>query len=290
MTSDRASTDDSDERDGVSRREVLKASGLAAVADLEWVADTATTPTPSAAAAEALATRLPAPSRTPAGSYEVIGSRRLESSSLVAPALVGDADAHLSLVAPQATVTVGVGSTVDSDGLAAHGYRPATTPEGHQVFVREGRYRPRVAVAGDDAVVVGRGAASAPVAALVRAVATRRTVPLGERLPAAAAVLDRLGGGAVLSLTPAAGQAATEGWASVDGAPAPVATGERLTLLAAVPRVRSVAVYGSASAGATAHEQLTRAAGRANGTIARDGRALVVDTTVPGIDVPVTEP
>jgi hypothetical protein len=266
------------------RRELLKATGLAAVADLETVIERAESGrTVASAEQETLLARLPAPAETPSD-YDVTVARRLDKDVLYAPELLAGADIHAVLLSPRATVTIGAGADPAASGdsvnaLERRGFDRAGTVEGRPFFVRRDRYRQRVALVDGGTVVLGRSSALEPVRSLVRAIAVPREGPLGERLPAAAEVHERLGRGAVLTLSPSGARSNGDG-------PHPLATGSRLALRAPVGRVRTVSVYESPVAGRVA---LDRASGAHpdTATVRRDGSVVVTDRPVPETDLPL---
>lgn len=283
MTSEHNPVDDS----GIRRREVLKATGLAAIADLEAIAESAGRQTGQQDGAvhednEAFLTRLPAPSRTPDGRYEATLARRLDEAVLAEPGLLADADAHMSLVSERAMVTVGLGGpSATTISLEERGYQQIESIDGRSLYVRRGRYKQRVATANENAVVVGRGAEMAPVMSLVRAIAVPRSESLAERLPIVAEVRDCLGSGAVLSLSPAGRRS------SHTDTPQPVASGKRLSLRASGARLRTVDVFASRAASKAALSGRNRLSLTTNMQLARDGRTVIRDTSVHDIDLPL---
>jgi hypothetical protein len=274
------------------RRDLLKVTGLAAMADfgaLEREAEAA-----GLAAGDAthrgFVDRLPVPSRVHAGPYRATLARRLDADVLREPDLFAGADAHAAVVAPQASLTVGLGGGFHEavDAVESRGYSRSGTVAGRPLYVRRGRYRQRVVVTGRDVIVAGNGAELAPVESLARAVVSAADAgAVAERLPAVDAALDRLGSGTVLSVSPtAAGQPG--GADGEDGASGPLATGERLWLRAPVARYRSVAVYPSPAAATTAIEDSAGPAAVGDGTVVREGRTVVRDRTVPTPELPLS--
>jgi hypothetical protein len=270
------------------RRELLKATGLAAVADLEAVtasAEDGEPATPGEGERQDILARLPDPTETPDGRYDVTVARRLDEDVLQAPELLADADAHASLVSSRVTLTMGLGvpsgASEPVDALRRRGFDRTGTVEGRPLFVRRGRYKQRVVLVDEGTVVLGRAAELAPIRSLVQSVAAPRTEPLAERLPAVAAVRERLGSGTVLSLSPSGGRSSGD-------APEPVATGSRLALRAPGGRLRTVAVYESAAAGRTA---LDRAGGSIpeEAAVTQEGAAVVTDRSVPERELSLVE-
>lgn len=265
------------------RRELLKATALAGVADLDAIAASAADGEPTApreGERRAVLARLPDPAETPDGRYDATLTRRLDEDALHAPELFAAADVHASVVSSRATLTMGVGVPDDAvETLERRGYDRTGSVDGRPLYVRTGRYKQQVAVVDDEAVVLGRSAELTAAGSLVRTVAVPRAEPLTERLPAVGAVHDRLGRGAVLSLSPAGGRSNGDG-------PYPLATGSRLALRAPGGRVRTVAVYESAEAGRTA---LDRASGSLPdfATARREGAVVVTDRSVPETDLPL---
>lgn len=270
------------------RRDLLKATGLAAVADLEAVAEHAAgarAVVPDDPEYRAVFARLPVPAETPDGRYDLTLARHLNEDVLQAPELLGDAGVYANLVSRRATLTMGLdvphGADATVDELERRGFDHIETIEGRPLFGHRSRYVQRVALVDDRTVVLGRSAELTPVASLARSLAVPRAAPLEQRLPAVSEVCGCLGRGAVLSLSPEGGRSTGE---SVQ----PVATGSRLSLRTPGGRLRTVAVYESAAAGRTA---LDRTGGSIpDGTaVTRDGAAVVTDRSVPEQDLPLAE-
>lgn len=264
----------------MQRRDLLKASCLAAVANLGAVAEAADElSVPGTAEYQALLARLPDPAATPDGRYDATIARRLDEDILSNSELLAGAQAHASVISARATLTMGLGDVSQSatvDALERRGFERSDVIDGRPLYVRRSRYRQEVAVAGDGTVIVGRGSRLEPVTSLARTVAVPRKESLAERLPAVASVRDRLGPGAVLSVSPA-------GRRTPDGTPTPLATGHRLSLPSPDARLRTVAVFESAPAGRSATDRFSTD----ESTVTRDGRAVVRDATVPGRDLPI---
>lgn len=262
------------------RRELLKATGLAAVADVEAILSEASAT--SEASLDDVRSRLPTPSETPDGRYDVTLARRLDDDVLQAPDLFDGAETHASIVSARVSATVGLEIAHESpgDALRRRGFEQADPVAGRPQYVRRSRYKQQVAVVDEGTVVLGRGPEPGPVTDLVRTLAVPHSESFEARLPAAATVLDRLGTGAVLSLSPAGRRSAVEG-------PRPVATGERLSLRAPGGRLRTVAVYESSAASRAALE--TADPTTSDARITRDGPAVVRDESVPETTLPRAE-
>lgn len=207
-------------------------------------------------------------------------TRTADEEGLLDAALLGDADVHVALVAPYATVSVGVGASATGgvEPLGDRGYEPAGTVGERSLYARRGRYGATVALPGPDGVVVARGRDRHSAATFVRATAgSEDSLPGTE--PAVAAALDLLGDGDVVSLRPTAALASP---GSADG---PLVTGRRIATGASSDAVRDVAVYASTaeSAAAAADGSVpwsTLAVGPT--TLSREGRVLRRDRTIDG--------
>lgn len=270
---------------GVRRRDLLKATGLAAMVDLDALRGGDDGPLRAGIeepATAAFADRLPLPARAPGGRYRATLAPRLDADVLAEPALLAGADAHAAVVTPRASVTAGFGTaaTTAADAAEERGYSRVGAVGGRPLHVRRDRYRQRAIVTGGDAILVGTGAELSPVESLVRAVASAADRgPTDERLAAVDSVLDHLGTGTVVSTSPAA--------ADPDDDRSPLATGERLSVRPPDAHYRTVAVYPSRAAATTVLEGTDRSATAGDATIIREGRALVRDETVPAPDLPL---
>lgn len=296
----------------MKRRDLLEATGLATMVDLGAAAGSAAGASDGAvdgasdgAAGEAVAgsaddagapdvpyesflARLPpldAPAR--GRGYDATFARRFDGRYLADPDLLAGADAHASLVASRATVTVGFGGP-DRDAAVEHlegrGYRRGDRVAGRPVYERRGRRKHRAVVAGEDAVLVGVGPAPGPVLALLEAAAEpeRPTSPYETRPPVRRAV-DLLAGGTAFGVELGPGLSSGPADALRSGARSADAlvTGERLTVRGDRVGVRSVAVYPTRTAAGRA----LRGRSGIGGTATRDGRAVVRDGSAPASDL-----
>lgn len=264
----------------MKRRDLLQAVGAATIVDVDALAGDDSTDRALTSESERRQLRrwLPPLSAVPDGRpYDVTVTRAADEEGLLDASLLGDADVHVGLVAPHATVSVGVGAsaTGDVEPLGDRGYEPVGTVGERSLYARRGRYGTTVALPGPDGVVVARGRDRRTAATFVRAVPGSED-SLPETEPAVAAALDLLGDGDVVSLRPTA---ALLDQSSADG---PLVTGRRIATGASSDAVRDVAVYASAAESAAA-----AAAGSmpwshlAVGptTLSREGRALRRDRT-----------
>lgn len=274
--------------DGLGRRQLLKVAGLAGVTNLEALSErapSARTVAPDGTARETLLPRLPAPADTPDGRYDVVVTPQLDDDVLQAPGLLGDAEAHARVVSPRATLTMGLGVSSGPPALVArlerHGFERAEPVAGRPLLVRRGRYAQRLALVDDGTVVLGRSPSLSPVRSLARGVAVTRSTPVEERLPAVARLREHLGSGAVLSLSPSGAVSPSSGRSE------PVATGDRLSLPASGARLRTVAVYGSRTAGEAAVANTAGPSSTVDTWTADDGRVVVHERPVPDEDLPL---
>lgn len=295
----------------MKRRDLLEATGLAAMVDLGAAAGSAAGASDGAvdgasdgAAGEAVAgsaddagapdgayesflARLPpldAPAR--GRGYDATFARRFDGRYLADPDLLAGADAHASLVAGSATVTVALGAPGRdaAERAAQRGYRRGERVAGRPVYERRGRRKHRAVVAGEDAVLVGVGPAPGPVLALLEAAAEpeRPTSPYETRPPVRRAV-DLLAGGTAFGVELGPGLSSGPADALRSGARTADAlvTGERLTVRGDRVGVRSVAVYPTRTAAGRA----LRERSGIGGTATRDGRAVVRDGSAPASDL-----
>jgi len=290
-------TDDDDDGAGtspeVSRRAVLQATGLAAVADLTALGDRSTGASEVGLGPEddpytAFAARLPAPDALAEGRYEATLSPQLADGVLAAPAVLAGADAHASILAPRASVTLGLGGVDSAEtigALEACGYHRSEDIAGRPTYVRRGRYSQRLAAVDDGTVALARGPKVGPVTSLVREVLAPVRAPLEKRLPRVATVLDAVAGGAVLSVSPRDGPAPTGGSA------APVVTGTALTPVpdGSSARLRSAAAYASRAAreAALAGPPPGTGLGKPRDRVAEHG--VVHQRAVPTAELPLSE-
>lgn len=278
-----------DDATGLKRREVLKASGLAAVADIEALTGTDPEPEigPDDRPYERFLDRLPAPAQVPDGHYDATIARRLDEDVLAVPDALADADAHASLVTSRASLTMALGAndaSAAADALLARGYQRTDDLAERPMYLRRGRYSQRVAVLDDDVVAIARGPEIEPAVSLAGAVSTPSAAAVEQRLPRVATVLDGLGSGAVVSVT-----SSTEGPDTTRGTPQPVVTGECLTLRAPEARLRRAAVYASRTA-RDAALRTTRDTPRPAHTRDSLGDSGVVrELAIPEPDLPVSE-
>lgn len=268
----------------MKRRELLKTIGLAAAVNGESLQrdfDGSTDVSAETAAFENFLARLPAQSRIPDDRYDATFARRLDNDFLPEPDLFAGSDAHGALVSPQVMLCVGLGRASDSslvNELENHGYSPGGHRDGRPLYIRRTRRRQRVAIPTGTALVVGSGVELESVVAFVRAVADPPDPrPLTEVEPAVRTVLDRLGSGTVLSISPKR-QSAESDDVRAARPPRPLATGERLSLFGGDARLRTVAVYTTRSACAAAKPATSRCR---TGNVSRVGRTLVRDERIP---------
>jgi hypothetical protein len=268
----------------MKRRELLKTIGLAAAVNGESLrrdVDGSTDLSAEVDPFENFLARLPAQSWIPDDRYDATFAPQLDNDFLPDPDLFAGSDAHGTLVSPQVMLSVGLGRASDSslvNELEKHGYSPWGNRDGRPLYIRRTRRRQRVAIPSGTALVVGSGVELEPVAAFVRAVADPPDPrPITEIEPAVRTVLDRLGSGTALSISPK-GQSAESDDVRAARPPKPLATGERLSLSGGDGRLRTVAVYTTRSACAAAKPATSR--GR-TGNVSRVGRTLVRDEHIP---------
>ncbi len=293
----------------MKRREVLKASGLAAMVDVGAAARSAAGRTGDAAAGgdaeaggvddaatgdttlESFLARLPPPDAPADGrGYDAAFARRFDADHLPDPELLAGADAHASLVAGRATVTLGFGGPdreAAAEYLTGRGYRRDGRVAGRPVYERRGRRRHRTVLPTDDAVLVAAGPERRPAAALLDAVAgSERSASPWETHPPVRTAADLLAVGTAVGIELRPGLAAPRVAGvlrSAGRAGRPLVAGQRLAVRGDRVAVRSVAIYATRTTAGRALRK--RPPDGPGGTATRDGRAVVRDATVPAADL-----
>jgi hypothetical protein len=270
----------------MKRRELLKAAGAVAMVDVEAVGDgivlSGDTEDDAGTDSEVLQWLPPLSAIPGEDPYDVLITRRFEDDALTDPALLGDAAVHVSLVSPQATVSIGIGADGGGHSLPDRGYWRAGDVEGRPLYARRDRHRNKVAVADSDAVVVGSGSEFPLVESLVRATVSRGRRPLHRTDTEVETAFDLLGSGTLVSVTPTPRLTG-------DDEDRPLVIGSKLRLRGATTAVRGVGVYPgereSAAAFADGCGLWTDPSDGAN--VAREGRALVYRDVVATDSLPV---